>query len=280
MNNIAYIVLLALFLISCKSESFDIENLNGNRIDVLGHAGMGISDLYPSNSAESILNCLNIGATGTEVDVQMTSDGVLVLFHDQTLEDKTSLQGVVHSKTWDEIKSAQYDQIPYSNYSLVRLSDLFKNIENPEQYTFSLDIKLYTETSDYNNFLNQYTDALVELFSEFNLYNHVYLESHSTEFISLTQAKSSNIDFYYYAHTFEEGFSKALTFNLKGISISSIAITENQIKEAHDAGLFVVIWNTQSKNENIEAIHKQPDIIITDRVKYLVDLLTEQDLIN
>lgn len=280
MKSIIYIIFISLFLISCKSESFEIENLNGNRIDVLGHAGMGISNLYPSNSAESILNCLNLGATGSEMDVQMTSDGVLVLYHNESLDGATNGTGFINSQTWDEIKNTEYDEIPYSYYNLVRLSDLLENIDTPENYIFTLDIKLYTESGDYLTYFDQYTDAIVDIFAEFNLYNHVFVESQSTDFLSMLQTKAGNIGLYYYPQTFEDGFSKAITFNLKGISISTIAISKEQIEQAHNSGIFVTVWNTQSEDDNIEAIHKNPDMIQTDRVNHLVKLLTEQDLIN
>lgn len=280
MKGILYISCFALMLFSCKSESFDVDNLNGNKIDALGHAGMGVSNLYPSNSAESILNCLNLGATGSEMDVQMTSDGVLVLFHDASLDQKTNQNGVIYSQTWDQIKSAQYDEVPYTHYNIVRLSDLIENIENPESFIFTLDIKLYSESTNMTNYFDQFSDALVSLFSEYNLYNFVYVESQSTEFLSLLQSKASNIDLYYYPQTFEDGFSTALAFNLKGISISTSSISKEQISEAHNAGVFVTVWDTQSEEENIEAIHKNPDMIQTDRVQYLVDILTEQNLIN
>jgi len=275
-----FILCFVQLLFGCKSESFDIENINGNKIDVLGHAGMGVSNLYPSNSAESILNCLNLGATGSEMDVQMTSDGVLVLFHDESLDQKTNQSGVIHSQTWDQIKTAEYDEVPYTHYNIVKLRDIIENIENLESFIFTLDIKLYSESTNMTNYIDQFTDALVSLFSEYNLYNYVYVESQSTDFLNVLQSKASNIDLYYYPQTFQDGLNKALNFNLKGISISSSNITKEQIADAHNAGVFITVWGTQSEEENIEAIRKNPDMIQTDRVKYLVDILTEQNLIH
>ena len=280
MKNSLYISLLSILIFSCQVESFEINNLNGNKIDALGHAGMGISDLYPSNSAESILNCLNLGATGSEFDVQMTSDGVLVLFHDDQLEGSTDIEGVIHELTWNEIKDGVYDEVPYSTYDIVRFDRFLELTENHSDYIFTLDVKLYTESNDFDQYFEDFSDALVDIYNEFNLFNHVYVESQNTDFLQLIQSKSSNIDLYIYPQTFEEGLEKALSYNLKGLSISTFEIDVEQVKEAHDAGVFVTIWNTQSKDDNIEAIHKNPDMIQTDRVKHLVDILYEQDLIN
>ena len=280
MRRLMYISFLSILFMGCKSEKFEIENLNGNKIDVLGHAGMGVSDMYPSNSAESILNCLNLGATGSEMDVQMTSDGVLVLFHDESLNQKTDLQGTIYSHTWDEIKDARYDEMPYSNFKIVRLSELIENIEHFEDYIFTFDIKLYYDPLNYEAQFEQFSDAIVNLFNENNLHSHVYIESQSTLFLSLLQSKASNIDLYYYPQTFQDGIASALSLNLKGISISTFSITKEEVQQAHDAGIFVTIWNIKTKEDNIEAIHKNPDMIQTDKVKYLVDILSKQQLIN
>ncbi len=280
MKEFIYISLLSILLFSCQVEDFELNNLNGNRIDALGHGGMGISNLYPSNSAESILNCLYLGATGTEIDIQMTSDGVLVLFHDEELGGSTNLEGLIHEHTWDEIKDGVYDEIPYSAYKIIRFDDFLELTHNHSDYIFTLDTKLYTESTDYYSYIDGFSDAIVDVFNEFNLHNHVYVESQSTVFLELLQDKASNIDLYIYPQTFEEGLADAIEFNLKGITISTNEINKEQVKEAHDLGFFVTIWGVISKEENIEAIHKNPDMIQTDKIEYLVELLEEQDLIN
>ena len=280
MKLITYISIISVLFISCQAENFELENLNGNKIDAMGHGGMGISNLYPSNSAESILNCLNLGATGTEIDVQMTSDGVLVLFHDEELDWSTNLEGVINEFTWDEIKDGVYDEVPYSTYGLVRFDQFLELKENHSDYIFTLDVKLYSESNDYDLYLDDFSDALVDLFAEFNLYNHVFVESQNTNFLELIQAKASNIDLYIYPQTFEEGFEKAIEFNLKGMTISTFEIDEEQIQEAHDHGLFVTLWDVVSEDENIEAVHKNPDMIQSDDIEYLIEIIEEQDLLN
>ena len=101
-------------MFSCKKNKEEILNLNNNKIDVLGHAGMGISSLYPINSAESLLACLHSGADGTELDVQLTMDNVLVAFHDASLSDKTNLSGIITAYMAGVARwKLQYDTISY-----------------------------------------------------------------------------------------------------------------------------------------------------------------------
>ncbi len=70
-------------IISCKRDValYEIHNLNNNQISIFGHAGMGFEFEYPIDTYQSIEPVLRIGADGSEMDIQMTSDSILVLYH-------------------------------------------------------------------------------------------------------------------------------------------------------------------------------------------------------
>ena len=107
-KKIGFILLLAIFATGgCeKQEDFHVSNLNHDVIMVLGHAGMGEFYKYPNNSWESIEPALGIGADGVEIDIQMTKDSVLILFHDETLDLRTKCGGYTspYDYNWSEIK--------------------------------------------------------------------------------------------------------------------------------------------------------------------------------
>lgn len=268
------IILCFIFLIiSCKKEEFNITNLNGNRITILGHGGMGVAHTYPMNSYESILNCLNHGMDGTEIDVQMTKDSVLVAFHGYDLSDNTDLKGFVNSLNWNDIKNAHYTSTPYLDYSIISLDQLFSSIDNIQKYKFTFDCKLYTYNNNTSQFHETYINAVINLIEKYHIENNIYIESQSVEFLTLFKNKESDYKFFIYPSTFESGLDIALSHGLFGITISTRDITKAQIEIAHDNNLWVAIWNTHSKSDNIEAINKNPDFIQTDNVKYLIKLL-------
>ena len=90
-KKVIYISLLLSILFSCRKDAplWQTDNLNNNEIGSFGHAGMGLAFRYPINSYELFEPCFRIGAKGSEMDVQMTKDSVLVLFHNTKLEDGT-----------------------------------------------------------------------------------------------------------------------------------------------------------------------------------------------
>ncbi len=274
MNKWIYIASFVLLLTACKKEEFTVQNLNNNKIEILGHGGMGISDLFPMNSLEAIGNCLNLDADGSEMDVQMTKDSILVAFHDGQLDESTDMSGVVNSLTWNELKAANYTNAPYGNYRVVRLDQIFEAIDFYESRTFTFDIKLYpAEGTDLNDYFNAFAEEIVDFYNAYGLHENVYVESQSPDFLNLIKSKETSILLYYYPQTFDDGYSTALNNGYRGISISTDAISADQVKLAHDQGLYVTIWGVETKKRNVEAIRKNPDMIQTDKIAYLVDLL-------
>ena len=264
-------LLLIVVFMSCEKEPFKINNLNGN-ILIMGHGGMGISSPYPMNTFESIMHCINLGTHGTEIDIQMTKDGVLVAYHDKELSSKTNKCGLVNDLYWSDLKSAYYTSVPHLNYSILSLEQLFSNIDNLHEHKFIFDCKLYSN-NDSLIFYNSFIDSFREIISSYSLQNNVYFESQNSEFLIKLKEDNPEYKLFIYPPSFEIGLELALNLELFGITISTDQISTDQIEIAHSNNLFVSIWNINSKNENIAAINKSPDCIQTDKVKHLVNLL-------
>ena len=84
----------------------------------IAYAHRGASHYCPENTLMSFYMGVQMGANGIETDVQKTKDGILVLFHDDTLERVTGEKGSVSDYTHQELKAfnvkkeALYDKIP------------------------------------------------------------------------------------------------------------------------------------------------------------------------
>ena len=65
----------------------------------------------------------------------------------------------------------------------------------------------------------------------------------------------------------------AQQYGLQGMVISVDKITKEQVQEAHQLGLKVMVFNTHSNKRNKEAIHKNVDMIQTDNLKHLLRIL-------
>ena len=71
-------------------------------------AHRGLSDLYPENTELSFAKAAELGTKayrGMETDVQRTSDGVLVCFHDSKLRRTTGEEGSVGDYTYEKLRT-------------------------------------------------------------------------------------------------------------------------------------------------------------------------------
>lgn len=268
-----YFLFLFLLFIACEPESFDIHNLNGDTIIVLGHAGMGSGITYPTNTMESIHACLEEGADGSEMDVQLTKDGVLVAFHDEDLSENTNLSGRINSHNWDEIKGAYYTNIPFLKYKLISLDELFSSIPNVHDLYFSFDIKLFEGEEDFTSYKQRFIKALKQLSEKYDLQQKLFIESVNESFLRELKEEDPRFNLLIYPSSYESGIDIAKKLKLTGITISVDNISAEQVKKAHDDSLLITLWGVNSRSKNKEAIRKNPDIIQTDRLANLIDLL-------
>ena len=109
-------------------------------LEIVAHRGGGRSaDLLPAseNSVEIIKLASRFGATGIEIDVRMTSDGVPILFHDATLNERLIIKNGMIG--------------PIENYSYAQLSNLIKLINGERIPTLreALNTMLYNTPLHY-----------------------------------------------------------------------------------------------------------------------------------
>jgi len=74
----------------------------------------------PENSMAAFTHAVGLGYRYVETDVQATSDGVPVVFHDPSLDALTDRTGRIGDLAWDEVRKAR----THGREPLVRLDDL------------------------------------------------------------------------------------------------------------------------------------------------------------
>jgi glycerophosphoryl diester phosphodiesterase len=251
-------------------------NLNGNMISAFGHAGMGLAFKYPIDSYESIEPCLRIGADGSEMDIQMTKDSVLVVYHNKVLEEETLCEGTINDKLWPEIWGCHRTSAISSRINLKSFNDLMNELisagYNIHDYTYTFDCKLYSHASNPNLFLKQYANAVLKAIDDFQLTDNLLIESQDTTFLRILQKKRSGLKLFIYPSDFNNAMDIALSMKLYGITIHTDLIDAKQVKFAHDNGIRVTLWGINTENKNVEAVLKSPDFIQTDKPIHLLKI--------
>src|SRR5688572_30490401 len=90
-----------LFL-QCKKEKLNDDTYFGSKVMILGHRGMGMNYKFPGNTLECIEPAIGIGSDGCEIDINLTKDTSLVLFHDHLLNPMTTCTTRIYELTLDE----------------------------------------------------------------------------------------------------------------------------------------------------------------------------------
>ena len=139
---------------------------------VIAHAGG--EGLGPSNTIEAMVRSLDAGADILDVDLRMTSDGVIVARHDRDVASTTDGTGLVDEMTWAELQqldaAAAWTGVPFDRP--VRVPSIEQVLVRFPGVTFSLEIKQQASPMG---------AVLCEVLAETDSIERVYLSSNDDD---------------------------------------------------------------------------------------------------
>ena len=91
----------------------------------IAHRGLFDNEKIPENSMKAFKKAVDNGFS-IELDVQLTKDNILVVFHDEDLFRMTGVNGLIQEKTYDEIAKLK---LLNTNESIPVFSDVLKLIK-------------------------------------------------------------------------------------------------------------------------------------------------------
>ena len=128
--------------------------LDQNRFYTIGHRGMEKGEV--ENSLKAFSKAIELGLDFVEMDLQITKDDKIIVFHDRNLKKKTSLRGKPKDFTLEKIKDthieteAGKDKIP-------TLEQVFKLVKNQsDNLKMILELKSDFKLNILNNLIQKY----------------------------------------------------------------------------------------------------------------------------
>jgi len=231
---------------------------------------MGDHFQYPGNTLESVLPVLEIGADGSEIDIQMTKDSILVLFHNDVLEGRTHCTGKVYDYNWEEIKNCTYNAVQ-SNVKLISVDELFSNIENLEDFYFSFDCKLDPDNVYNINYRKIFLRAISQINDEYEMSGNIFIEG-DLNFLQLAKELGLNNKGFLIGSSIDI----AIENNIFGIG-ATLETSPDTISYAHANGIYVMMWGAKTDIGNKQALKLNPDILQTDKPIPLLMLLNRMN---
>lgn len=256
-------LLLAAIAGSCSKHA-DFSN-----VFILGHGGNGLDNvntLFHDNSLESIeLALLTDGCDGVEMDVQLSADNTLWLYHDPLLEAETDGDGCVATSTDSYLSSLNYQSI--NSEKLIRLSDV------PRQYLANkkviIDARSIDQCTNSTIELSYFVNALVLFRSSCPPSTQIIVGTNDANWINTfslagfeTMAEISSID--------QLGSLLLTAPNLDYIVARNAKISAEDVSLIRDAGRKAVIYEVRSPKSTRSAFLKKPDFILTDNIRTAV----------
>ena len=113
----------------------------------LGFAHRGGTSAAPENSLAAFAVAVDMGFTHLETDVHVTSDGVLVAFHDDDLQRTCGDPRTIAATSWDDLSGVLIDgrePIPLLDEILGTWPDVFVNIDCKTDSAVEPLVKLLT----------------------------------------------------------------------------------------------------------------------------------------
>lgn len=237
---------------------------DGSGVLRIGHGGSGMNGPYPMNSEAAMVHGLASGSDGIELDVQLTSDSVLVAYHAEFLEEQTNCQGLVNSMTWSQIKNCQNVNEEDSAFPIVRLDHLLPFLSQKYPTAdFTLDCKLFAQ-GDWWPYLRTYARALNSLRSTMG--NKLIAECQVEDFLRLLQLEAPSIPLYLYCIDVDVSIRRAATSRFDGIIMNTSQLNKNDVTTAHDLGLRVVVFGVGGYWSRRKALLAKVDRIQLDQL--------------
>lgn len=244
---------------------------------VLAHRGGG--EEAPENTLVAFQHAVDLGVTHIETDVQVTSDGQVVISHDPTLQRRFGEKGKIGDHTYAELlelRDEDGEHLPL----LSEVLELF-----PKTW-FNIDAKT-----------DAVVDPLLELLEEKDAGGRVMLASFSEKRLERIRARgipdlstSLGVSAIVRLLLASETVSSAQSWHVpgpeQGVTAAQVpeknkgvrVVSPRFIATAHTAGLAVHVWTVNEREQMERLVDWGVDGIVTDKPSLLIEVLQERGM--
>jgi glycerophosphoryl diester phosphodiesterase len=233
---------------------------------IIGHRGA--SAVAPENTMAAFREAIAAGCDGIEFDVRLTSDGVPVIIHDNTLRRTAGLTARVADLTWAEIKQVDVGSWftrggkSFANETVPSLKELLTLLD-----TNSLLIVLEMKCEWRSEHL-PLAEACCRLVNEHSLKERVIIECFDLAALPIVKSIDPEIKT---AALFEPAFSisdqrmidKALEAGASVLAPHHRLARQSLVEKAKLAGLQVAVWTVDDPSWIAHARSIGVDALIT-----------------
>jgi glycerophosphoryl diester phosphodiesterase len=240
----------------------------------LAFAHRGGAAHQPENSWAAFEHAIGLGYTHLETDARATQDGILLAFHDRTLDRVTDRTGRIARMPYQEVARARIggtDEIPLIEDLIAAWPDLRFNVDLKDVPAIRPMMDVLRRTSAWDR-------VCVTSFSARRLHAARVLLDRPV-CMALSPAGVAALQLTGGMPRFGDALAARLA--RAGVHCAQVPLriaTRSFVRRAHDAGLHVHVWTLNRRPEMERALDLGADGIMTDETVLLREVLAERNL--
>jgi glycerophosphoryl diester phosphodiesterase len=270
LKRIGWLIAGIVLIVGVVAVAAFLQGLNINRtVEITGHRGSKVR--APENTLSALRQAISEGADFAEIDVQTTSDGTVVLFHDSDLMRVASVNRRLRDINYKEVRDIDVGSWFSPEFSSERIPTLQEAID-VARGRIKLNIELKFTWPD---------PALTEKVGNIIRQNGFSSDCvvSSLNFKALTEIKQS----------FPELTTGFIVFQVAGklsrmevdfVSINAARATPRLVRQLHRHERAVHVWTVNDFNNVISMVEMGVDNIITDEPAAIRRLLEEWNMLS
>ncbi|MCP3922449.1 MAG: glycerophosphodiester phosphodiesterase [Desulfobacterales bacterium] len=235
--------------------------LNLKKPFVFGHRGYKAK--FPENTLISFDEAVKAGCPAIELDVMLSTDRYMVVFHDETLERTTNGKGLVSEATLSQLKNLDAGSWFDSSFKNIRIPELSEVFGLLGSKTL-INVEIKKECFEKNFPKDSIEHQVLELINSFNLKNRVIISSFSGEIIKRIKAIDPNIETAYIFDKVPDDLDELITTGIFSVHISKKIAKTNFVKLMHKKKIKVFVWTVNEVEDFNMLIKNGVDGIFTD----------------
>lgn len=228
---------------------------------VIAHRGAWKTQNLPQNSIASLNHAIELGCWGSEFDVHLTKDNILVINHDR------DYYGIdIETSTYKEllaIKHPNGERIP-------TLEEYLKAGKKQNKTRLVLELKTSAISKERTLKATEMCVKMVKNLKMNDLVDYIFFDYDAGKLVHQLNPKA---DVAYLNGDVAPAQAKKDGFTGIDYNLNVYKKNPSWIKEAHAAGLTVNVWTVNAEDDMLNFIEQNVEFITTDEPEKLLNLL-------
>jgi glycerophosphoryl diester phosphodiesterase len=276
MNRRKFLINTGLTTIVAGSPAFSGANTPGKTLKfrnrIMRESHRGFSRLYPENTLPAFEEAINTGVDRIELDLRMSSDGKLVVIHDETVDRTTNGSGKVSDFTLNELQKLDAGSWKSPKFAGLKIPALQEVFDTAKGKCFvNIDLKVAEAAA-----------PMVKLAEKMDVIDQLVITGKIPECTDEIRKANKSVTMFYefpdeiIIHQPKQAVQKIREKQLPGSLVSFKAANETFIRESKLHGLSVSVWGALEETDIKNLIEMGVDSIMTDNLLLLNSILAQK----